>query len=137
MKKLNRKRGSSVRNNLIFNFWENQNLNDIRSLSRSFHGHRLHPRATGFMHAFSFPSKNFFKIPPMNCTPKLCKKKYTSPCFVPLYLAHELKNNTLFLEFARFHSPYYVIFMCRTGCAVQNWGITWSCRVDALRWTTR
>ena len=38
---------------------------------------------------------------------------------VPLYLVCGLKNNTVFSECARAHSPDYMIFMHNTGCAVQ------------------
>ena len=39
---------------------------------------------------------------------------------VSLYLVHRLKNDTVFSECVRAHSPDYVIFMRNTGCAVQN-----------------
>ena len=38
-------------------------IDSKRSSSRSFHGHFLHPRITGFVHAFSFiffPFDDFF-----------------------------------------------------------------------------
>ena len=38
-------------------------IDSKRSSSRSFHGHNLHPRITGFVHAFSFtffPFDDFF-----------------------------------------------------------------------------
>ena len=80
-------------------FVDAANLNDIdsnRPLSRSFQSHNLHPRVTGFMYAFRFtffPFRislfNFSNLKDTICSPKLCNKKYRSPCLFtgdrPLY----------------------------------------------------
>ena len=39
---------------------------------------------------------------------------------VPLYTVHGLKNDTVFSECVRAHSPDYLNSMHNTGCAVQN-----------------
>ena len=94
--------------------WENHaNLNDLdskRSSSRSFHGPNLHPRVTGFVHAFSFIFFSlqiiFFKFPP-----KIVHQNYAIKYLVPLYLIHGFKNNTVFSECARANSFDYVYWM--------------------------
>ena len=57
------------------------------SLSCFFQDHNLHAQIKSYVHAFSlifFPLRSiFFKIPNLkgiNGTPKLCNKKYRSPC---------------------------------------------------------
>ena len=90
-KKIDRKKVSSVQNNLIHNLWENQaNLNSIdskHSSSCSFQGHNLHPWVTGFVHAFSFIFFSlgdfFHKFPQLkgdNLYTKIIQKKYRSLC---------------------------------------------------------
>ena len=80
-------------------FVDAANLNDIdsnRPLSRSFQSHNLHPRVTGFVYAFRFTFFpflislfNFSNLKDTICSPKLCNKKYRSPCLFtgdrPLY----------------------------------------------------
>ena len=45
-----------------------------------------------------------------------------SETIIPLYPVHGFKNNTVFSECMciYMYSLDYVIFMCSTGCAVQN-----------------
>ena len=122
-------------------FVDAANLNDIdsnRSVSRSFQSHNLHPRVTGFVYAFRFtffPFRislfNFSNLKDTICSPKLCNKKYRSPCLFtgdrPLY------HFTWFMDWksipssrnARALIPWIMWFFKRKiGCVVQNWGIT-------------
>ena len=70
---------------------------------------------------FDFPNSKG-----INCRPKLCKKKMSLCLFNSLrllslfFLSLDRKNNTLFLECTRAHSPSYMSFKRNTGCTVQN-----------------
>ena len=121
-------------------FVDAANLNDIdsnRPLSRSFQSHNLHPRVTGFMYAFRFtffPFRislfNFSNLKDTICSPKLCNKKYRSPCLFtgdrPLYhFTWSMDWKSIpYSQNARAHSLNHVIFKRKIGCVVQNWGIT-------------
>ena len=121
-------------------FVDATNLNDIdsnRSLSRSFQSHNLHPRVTGFVYAFRFtffPFRislfNFSNLKDTICSPKLCNKKYRSPCLFtgdrPLYhFTWSMDWKSIpYSRNARAHSLNHVILKRKIGCVVQNWGIT-------------
>ena len=121
-------------------FVDAANLNDIdsnRPLSRSFQSHNLHPRVTGFVYAFRFtffPFRislfNFSNLKDTICSPKLCNKKYRSPCLFtgdrPLYhFTWSMDWKSIpYSRNARAHSLNHVIFKRKIGCVVQNWGIT-------------
>ena len=121
-------------------FVDAANLNDIdsnRPLSRSFQSHNLHPRVTGFVYAFRFTFFpflislfNFSNLKDTICSPKLCNKKYRSPCLFtgdrPLYhFTWSMDWKSIpYSRNARAHSLNHVILKRKIGCVVQNWGIT-------------
>ena len=121
-------------------FVDAANLNDIdsnRSVSRSFQSHNLHPRVTGLVYAFRFtffPFRislfNFSNLKDTICSPKLCNKKYRSPCLFtgdrPLYhFTWSMDWKSIpYSRNARAHSLNHVILKRKIGCVVQNWGIT-------------
>ena len=119
----------------IFNLWQNHtnliNFDSKHFLSQSFQGHSLNPGVTSFVHPFSFIlfslQKILFEFPQSKgdklCT-KIKKKKKNEGHHAHLELKTIMPQSLGSPWIDKQSFPYYMIFMCNTGCALQNWGIT-------------
>ena len=77
---------SSIWNRLIYNLWQIHTLSNDKDSKRSssccFQGYKFASSSYGFAHALSYINLflTFFNRKRIICTPKLCNKKYRSPC---------------------------------------------------------